>query len=1709
MDIPEEQKEPALKIASVLSTKSWERAKELGMSWEEFQNDLLNKVLIVGDNKPLISNTLGLSNIKDLSAEEEDIIDMMRDRGATDDFIYQAIISKRNGTPLFSQVEMQLENDKLDANNPAYEGETININGADKTVYNSDGTKIAKSAEALQNFYNWFGDSKAVNERGEPIVLFHGTGFDFNIFRKAEKGIFLSDNKDVAQFFAVYSVGKPENRSIKAVYAKIENPLVVDAKGAKYGDIEINGERLGTEDISKNAQKQGYDGVIINNVLEAGAYEIEGNDYIVFESNQIKATGNVGTFSSENNDILYSKENFDPETYFEQPDVKENIRKSSRAFSDALDDFEWGRLESGRTATVLFKPTKVWTMVGLPNRRISLSQSKIRNIMKKHGLTLDDLRTLPEKLANPEYIFESATDDVAFVGVLDKNKQPFVAAVKTVGEGLAITNIVKSTYNKYEGFVEEQISKGRLLYDKKNPTEFRPHRALIAQGFPQSDNTTINQNNSNVNNELDSKSNDTKVLGSYQRNSSLGRLITLSKTPNKDTFLHEMSHALWEQYYDLTDKLSLKRPDVLKEVKPLLDYTGKKNLFELMQDADAREKVNEVFLRYLNTNEAPSEAMRPVFGRVKNWAISLYKTIATDNAVSPEIKEYFDKMLSEESDISNMREVQDNLSNIVPILTKIKKGEEATISGKTRQDIQSLLKALHARKPRKAKTLAQTIREMGGVKEGSLLAKQLPQDSQMIKKNGVFSEPEDLGDTLKRLGFYVNTNYENDEQHTQMNEDIVNILNKAETQYSDSEKTQQALVDNYDENIKYAQDALAEIQQKEGLNNLSEVEDLLNKALVLLTPKGKDNVLVNKDVIQYIKSSMFDAKKRVAKMQKQANEERYDYQAQLTNFIRSLPISYKNKDKLIGNIRRVTDEESFKKVLEQVQKQAEKYAEYEQKKLYKDSINNILKTSRPKKITKQQSHNYEDNTFWAEMRKINAMNSEQALNEMQKILHDDKHVSGTDLFVNDYDILKLQMLSYKVHGNDTSLAVLQNLSDGLAIAYKNMIDTEVEYNEKMGAKRKALRDKLIEKLKENAENPTIARKVVNKMVSFNGDFYTLMNEMFGKEVADSFDMRALEGKQLAEIGNRTSAIEQKAMKIYGIDSEWDWLDKKGELSKPAYHLTAMREGSNFSQDISKADIMDIYLGMKNSETRELFIREFEEFGSNGMQLTNNLTHLINNVLDEKDRAVADLLQEDIIAHSEAENAAFVRRYGIDMPKVDNYWMRSSASENSADTEMENYKSIALKAPSFFQKRSPYARPRPMNVFQKYQNHLENSTYAIMMYDKYKEIYLALKNPEVRDAIRSIKLYKGLLGNRLSTLDTMLDDMSMQKVSGRHDDFTKFYNKVAGNIVGAQVKFSLSVFLKQLVSVTNYAVGMQKKDYIKGVSYAMQHPKEAYDYVNNLTDGFIEAREKNGHLNQLYAAQIERAKNGETGANSGKLAFIDNLLSMNVRKGDILPIVWGGYAKAKYLESQGKSKEEIRDIIIKETLESQQSSTASSTSNFQKNALGRLFSFKNTAYQYSRILQNAYLQYTRGEIDKKEFAERYLNYGVIQPVLYLLVGDLMRSFYGLFKDDKKKKKEENRVMGYIQEMMLQPFAGVPILKDSIDYITNNNSWAFSPIVPISKMNESYNALKKIGNGKHTAKNYNEFLVPIVEAITGEPLGQIERNVGFVYNAIDNL
>ena len=170
-------------------------------------------------------------------------------------------------------------------------------------------------------FKAWFGDwenfpetsSKVVDENGEPLVVYHGSGNDFNIFkiRKKKKykdattifssnpqdeyyetGAFFSNDYETSNYYS-----QDDSGFIRPFFLNIKNPFLNEAENQLWNKVLPSI----FDKYFQNEEK--YDGIIVNNINNVGRIS---NEYVVIKPNQIKlADGTNTTFDSNNPDIRY------------------------------------------------------------------------------------------------------------------------------------------------------------------------------------------------------------------------------------------------------------------------------------------------------------------------------------------------------------------------------------------------------------------------------------------------------------------------------------------------------------------------------------------------------------------------------------------------------------------------------------------------------------------------------------------------------------------------------------------------------------------------------------------------------------------------------------------------------------------------------------------------------------------------------------------------------------------------------------------------------------------------------------------------------------------------------------------------------------------------------------------------------------------------------------------------------------------------------------------------------------------------------------------------------------------------------------------------------------------------------------------------------------------------------------------------------------
>ncbi len=187
-------------------------------------------------------------------------------------------------------------------------------------------------------FKKWFGDSRAVDEGGKPLIVYHGSNQRFSAFeqrgsfRQGDHGpeevtspvFFFSPNKDTARLFAKDKVqiakrlkGETGGRAeVRPFYLAVKNPL--DFTGGRFGDNVPNPEAVQVmhdltgytpetwQDVQRNLDdplvvdrlhQDGFDGVVLRE-------DDGGEAWGVFDPAQIKSVFNRGNFDPTKQGIL-------------------------------------------------------------------------------------------------------------------------------------------------------------------------------------------------------------------------------------------------------------------------------------------------------------------------------------------------------------------------------------------------------------------------------------------------------------------------------------------------------------------------------------------------------------------------------------------------------------------------------------------------------------------------------------------------------------------------------------------------------------------------------------------------------------------------------------------------------------------------------------------------------------------------------------------------------------------------------------------------------------------------------------------------------------------------------------------------------------------------------------------------------------------------------------------------------------------------------------------------------------------------------------------------------------------------------------------------------------------------------------------------------------------------------------------------------------
>ena len=104
----------------------------------------------------------------------------------------------------------------------------------------------AKS-EVILTKYPELKNTKVVDEKGEPLTVYHGSNKQFNEFSNEGLGTYFTNDKTTAETYKK-KYGEKEGKLYEAK-VDIKNPIIIDANGKKWNDIEVQTNTMTPEKI--------------------------------------------------------------------------------------------------------------------------------------------------------------------------------------------------------------------------------------------------------------------------------------------------------------------------------------------------------------------------------------------------------------------------------------------------------------------------------------------------------------------------------------------------------------------------------------------------------------------------------------------------------------------------------------------------------------------------------------------------------------------------------------------------------------------------------------------------------------------------------------------------------------------------------------------------------------------------------------------------------------------------------------------------------------------------------------------------------------------------------------------------------------------------------------------------------------------------------------------------------------------------------------------------------------------------------------------------------------------------------------------------------------------------------------------------------------------------------------------------------------------
>ena len=276
----------------------------------------------------------------------------------------------------------------------------------------------------------------------------------------------------------------------------------------------------------------------------------------------------------------------------------------------------------------------------------------------KHNVSLDTIKAIPDLIKDPEQVIRTSDSSQSIIFKLnakDLSGRDIIAVVSADKTG-ANRSFIKSIYGKNNNnWFKKQEENGLVVYKK------------AGFGTPSPNDRTKTSFKSILTLNKGKVKLDQQERGSIQFTRDMaGRLrksvISFTSQANLSTAAHEFSHfavALHRQFaVEAMNEIERGNNDP-EIIRISDDWEALKKAVGAESDdftVEQEEQVAGWFEQYLRNGEAPSDGLRAVFARFREWFTRIYKDIVGLGVeINPEVRGIFDRWLASESEINQAR----------------------------------------------------------------------------------------------------------------------------------------------------------------------------------------------------------------------------------------------------------------------------------------------------------------------------------------------------------------------------------------------------------------------------------------------------------------------------------------------------------------------------------------------------------------------------------------------------------------------------------------------------------------------------------------------------------------------------------------------------------------------------------------------------------------------------------------------------------------------------------------------------------------------------------------------------------------------------------------------------------------------------------------------------------------------------------------------